>query len=67
MRGVPTKVVVDDERCRGHGICCTLQPEVFELTDDGYARVRLPDVPAEYEAAVADAVESCPERAIGVR
>jgi ferredoxin len=58
------KVTIDEDRCRGHGVCCTLCPEVFELTDDGYATVRTPQVPAASEAAVRAASGSCPERAI---
>ncbi len=60
------KAHVDTDRCRGHGICWGLCPQVFELTDDGYAVVLVDDVPAEHEAAVADAVRQCPERAITV-
>ncbi|MGW1715983.1 ferredoxin [Streptomyces sp. NPDC002156] len=58
------KAVVDEDRCRGHGVCWTLCPEVFDLTDDGYAEVLVPEVPAEHESAVRTAVSSCPERAI---
>ena len=29
------KVTVDEDRCRGHGMCLTLCPEVFEMHDDG--------------------------------
>ena len=58
------KVTVDDERCRGHGVCCSICPEVFELNDAGYSEVQVDEVPAELEAAVRDAVERCPERAI---
>jgi ferredoxin len=58
------KVRVDDERCRGHGVCVTLCPDVFALTDDGYAVAADSDVPAELEEAVSDAVDSCPEQAI---
>ena len=60
------KVSVDDDRCRGHGVCCTLCPEVFTLTDDGYSEVRAPEVPAGLESAVRAAAASCPERAIMV-
>lgn len=60
------KVGVDDDRCRGHGVCCTLCPEVFDLSDDGYAVVRSPDVPARFENAVRSAADLCPERAITV-
>ncbi|MCU1365344.1 MAG: ferredoxin [Ilumatobacteraceae bacterium] len=57
-------VNVDADRCRGHGICCALCPDVFELSDDGYATVRPGEVPVELESAVRDAVMQCPERAI---
>lgn len=60
------KVEIDEDRCRGHGVCCTFCPEVFELSDDGYAEVVLPEVPAEYEAGVRAAADNCPERAITV-
>ena len=58
------RAAVDDQRCRGHGVCITICPEVFELTDDGYAVAAEADVPTELEAAVSEAVESCPEQAI---
>ncbi|HKT02659.1 MAG TPA: ferredoxin [Rugosimonospora sp.] len=58
------KVVVDDERCRGHAVCCAICPDVFALGADGYAVVRQPEVPPEFEDAVRDAGDSCPERAI---
>ncbi|MBO2447668.1 ferredoxin [Actinomadura barringtoniae] len=58
------KADVDDDRCRGHGICCTLCPEVFELTGDGYTVVREAEIPAEFEQAVRAAAAQCPERAI---
>jgi ferredoxin len=60
------KVSVDDDRCRGHGVCWSLCPEVFTLTDDGYAITTVAEVPAEYEDQVQDAYGSCPERAITV-
>ncbi|MFI1212961.1 ferredoxin [Streptomyces sp. NPDC020802] len=60
------KAVVDEDRCRGHGVCCTLCPEVFDLSDDGYAVVRVLDIPPESEQAARGAAMSCPERAITV-
>lgn len=60
------KVAVDDERCRGHAVCCSLCPEVFALTDDGYSVPKTPEVPVELEEAVRSAVLGCPERAITV-
>jgi ferredoxin len=58
------KASVDADRCRGHGVCWGLCPEVFTLIDAGYAVVNLPEVPAEFEDAVRTAVDQCPERAI---
>ncbi len=58
------KVTVDDDRCRGHAACWSLCPEVFTLTDDGYAEARAADVPAGFEAAARSAVDNCPEHAI---
>jgi ferredoxin len=58
------KVWVDDQFCRGHGMCLTLCPEVFSLTDDGYAEAITSDVPMELEAATREAIECCPEQAI---
>ncbi|MER6523827.1 ferredoxin [Streptomyces sp. NPDC001508] len=60
------RAAVDEDRCRGHGVCSTVCPEVFDLGDDGYAVVLLPDVPPEYEPAARTAAASCPERAVAV-
>ncbi len=60
------RVHVDDDRCRGHGICWSLCPEVFELTDDGYATTTVDEVPDVLIDAVRTAVDQCPERAISV-
>ena len=58
------KVTVDEERCAGHGMCLTLCPEVFEMTDDGWAVADPGEVPAALESAVSDAIANCPEQAI---
>ena len=58
------KVRVDEDRCRGHGMCTTLCPEVFVINDDGYAEVVVPEVPPEFEASAREAIECCPEQAI---
>jgi ferredoxin len=58
------KVEVDADVCAGHGVCCGLCPEVFELSDDGYAFVKVDEVPVEHEAAVRKAINQCPTYAI---
>ncbi len=58
------RVTVDEDRCAGHGMCLTLCPEVFEMSDDGWAVATDDDVPAALEGAVHEAIANCPERAI---
>jgi ferredoxin len=58
------KVTVDEDRCAGHGMCLTLCPEVFEMTDSGWAIADPREVPVDLERAVNDAITNCPERAI---
>lgn len=58
------KVSVNDGLCRGHGVCVSLCPEVFTLLVDGYAEAIDDEVAPEFEAAVAEAIQSCPEHAI---
>lgn len=60
------KVTVDADRCRGHGACLGLCPEVFSLTDSGYAEAISGAVPEHLEDAVEDAASACPESAIVV-
>ncbi len=60
------RVLVDDDTCGGHGVCCAICPDVFELTDDGYATVRVTDVPEQFEDDVRAAVNQCPTRAISI-
>jgi ferredoxin len=60
------KVEVDADCCGGFGQCEALCPDVFALTDDGYAVVLLPDVPPELEATVREAEQRCPTHAITV-
>jgi ferredoxin len=60
------RVHVDDDRCKGHGVCCGLCPEVFELTDEGYSATRVSEVPKQYDDLVRRAVDECPEGAISI-
>lgn len=60
------KVRVDSQICAGFGVCLGLCPEVFELHDDGYAVVRVGEVPEEHEAAVRTAASQCPSNAISL-
>lgn len=58
------KVTVDDDRCKGHGVCVAICPDVFDLTDYGYAEAMDGDVPDELKDEVLEAIQQCPEHAI---
>jgi len=60
------KVRVDAGVCAGFGVCLGLAPDVFALHDDGYAIVRVGEVPQALEDAVRDAVSQCPSGAISI-
>jgi ferredoxin len=59
------KIVVDPDRCELNMRCVSAAAAVFEVTDqDDYARVKLPEVPAELKDAVERAIRLCPRQAI---
>jgi ferredoxin len=58
------KASIDDGRCRGHGVCTTICPEVFAMTDDGYAEAILDEVPEELQDRAREAADACPENAV---
>ena len=60
------KVKVDPGICAGFSACLAIAPEGFELHDDGYAVVRVVEVPKEFEEAVRKAVSQCPSSAISI-
>ena len=59
------KVRVDQDRCQGHTLCAMIAPEMFQLSDiDGSSSAVTEVVPADQEALVREAAQSCPEQAI---
>lgn len=52
------------EQCIGCGACSAIAPEVFEMTDEGYAKVKLNPIPEELMDYAKEAQESCPTGAI---
>jgi ferredoxin len=57
---------IDPGKCRGHGQCELIAPEVFQLGDDDRGHVLTAEVPPALAAAVGDAVLMCPEGAIDI-
>ncbi len=60
------KVKIDEELCMGCGVCPSICPEVFEMADDGKAKVIADPVPPGSEDSCREAVEGCPELAIKI-
>lgn len=58
------KVIVDHDRCEGHGKCQMAAPEVFELRDDDLSHVLVDDVPPALVEKVERAIRLCPRQAI---
>jgi ferredoxin len=55
---------IDPAKCQGHGRCALASSDVFDVGDEGFGVVLNPSPGPEYDAEVADAIGSCPERAI---
>jgi ferredoxin len=60
------KIVLDSDRCTGHGRCYSLAPELFDSDDEGHSVVIAAEVPAGLEAQARLAVENCPESCISL-
>ena len=52
-----------NENCIGCGLCTTMCPDVFTMTDEGVAAAR-DEIFPEQEGQVQEAAESCPVSAI---
>ncbi len=58
------KLEVDKDVCIGCGACQAICPEVFEIDDDGLAKVISDNVPKDKIEDATDAKEGCPVSAI---
>ena len=60
------KLVIDHDKCLSSGQCAYLQPELFELEDDGSPKVLNDNPDGELIAKARDAIEMCPAQAISM-
>ncbi|MFZ4584406.1 MAG: ferredoxin [Acidimicrobiia bacterium] len=58
------KVIIDPDRCTGHGRCYATAPLVFEPDDRGHGVVVVDPVPTDLEDAARTGAANCPEAAI---
>ncbi|MCI5656346.1 MAG: ferredoxin [Candidatus Pseudoruminococcus sp.] len=54
-----------NEDCIGCGLCNSICPEVFSMTDEGVATARS-DIPEKQDELVQEAADNCPVDAIEV-
>ena len=66
MKGRAVKIIVDIDRCTGHGRCYAVAPDVYEPDDDGYCQHLLEPVPPELRDRAVLGAANCPEAAITV-
>jgi NADH:ubiquinone oxidoreductase subunit F (NADH-binding)/ferredoxin len=60
------RLTVDWTRCRGHGLCGRLVPELIELDEHGYPRVHQVPVPFWLRKDATQAVDMCPALALSL-
>ena len=60
------KIVLDPERCTGHGRCYSLADKLFDSDERGHSVVLHPEVPTDLEVDARTAVENCPENALSL-
>ncbi|WP_226353679.1 ferredoxin [Pseudonocardia sp. ICBG601] len=58
------RIELDRVKCNVLGICESVAPDFFEITDDGDVAVLRDDVPAECVAELEEAVAACPTEAL---
>jgi ferredoxin len=59
-------VRIDSDRCQGHGRCYGVAPEVFGSDEEGFGKVLVDQVPAEWEERAVLAAGNCPEGAVSL-
>ena len=61
------KVVVDRTRCTGLGICESLVPDLFEVSDAGEVVLLREEIGETERGLLEQAVSSCPTAALELR
>jgi ferredoxin len=60
------RIIIDQERCEGHGQCVAAAPEVFGFDDDGLTVVRQDPVGPAAADDTRAAVRRCPVAALQI-
>jgi len=60
------RIVLDAERCQGHGRCYSLAPDLFDSDDLGHCVLLVDEVPEGAEVDARSGVDNCPEQALSI-
>ncbi len=60
------RIVLDAERCQGHGRCYSLAPDLFDSDDVGHCLLLVDEVPAGREHDARNGADNCPEQALSI-
>ena len=60
------RLQVDYTRCTGLGVCESIAPEIFMISENGNLEVRDPCPSQSLRASIEDAIGSCPTEAISL-
>jgi ferredoxin len=61
------KISVDAGLCEAHGVCMSIDPEVFDLGDDDVLVIRDESPSEDKRAALEQAVIRCPRQALSLQ
>ena len=60
------RILIDEDRCSGHGRCYTLVPALFDADEQGHGVGSEASLGDEELEAARSAVLNCPEQAISI-
>jgi ferredoxin len=60
------RIIVDQDRCMGHGQCELVAPDLFKLDENGIAQVLVENPDDNQLKRLEEAIRRCPEAVISV-
>jgi ferredoxin len=60
------RIVVDWDLCKGHGVCASEAPLVFEVSRDGTLTLLVEEPPEDQRKNVEGAIQYCPTGALSL-
>jgi ferredoxin len=64
---MPIRIILSQDRCRGHAQCEMFAPDVFEVTEDAVVSLKVEVADDSLRAELEEAVRHCPESVISLQ